>query len=72
MDNLIKQLEDYRLKNRLTQAELAQLLGVSYVSINKWLNGHTRPQKLQIYQIEQLLSTEGRVDKEVCILCKNK
>ena len=33
MDNLIKQLEDYRLKNRLTQAELAKLLGVSYVSI---------------------------------------
>lgn len=72
MDNLIKQLEDYRLKNRLTQAELAKLLGVSYVSINKWLNGHTRPQKLQIYQIEQLISREDRDEEEGCILCKNK
>lgn len=72
MDNLIKQLEDYRLKNRLTQAELAKLLGVSYVSINKWLNGHTRPQKLQIYQIEQLISRGDRNEEEVCILCKNK
>ena len=72
MYNLIKQLEDYRLKNRLTQAELAKLLGVSYVSINKWLNGHTRPQKLQIYQIEQLVSTAGSNEEEGCILCKNK
>ena len=45
MDNLIKQLEDYRLKNRLTQAELAQLLGVSYVSINKWLKTGIRAPK---------------------------
>ena len=59
MENLIKQLEEYRLKNRLTQDELAKLLGVSCVSVNKWFNGHTQPQKLQVYQIEQLVKTQA-------------
>lgn len=55
MDNLIKELEKYRLKNRISQEKLAKLLGVSFVSVNRWLNGHAKPQKMQIYQIEQLL-----------------
>ncbi len=67
MDNLIKQLEKYRLKNRLTQEELAKLLGVSCVSVNKWLNERTQPQKLQIYQIEQLVKTQNENGKEECI-----
>lgn len=63
MKNLIKQLEEYRLKNRLTQDELAKKLGVSCVSVNKWLNEHTQPQKLQVYQIEQLVKTQAVNDK---------
>ena len=63
MKNLIKQLEEYRLKNRLTQDELAKKLGVSCVSVNKWLNEHTQPQKLQVYQIEQLVRTQEVNDK---------
>lgn len=56
MQNIISRLEKYRLKNRITQQKLAELLGVSFVSVNRWLNGHAKPQKLQIYQIEKLLS----------------
>lgn len=56
MKNILSLLEEYRLKNRITQQKLAQLLGVSFVSVNRWLNGHAKPQKLQIYQIEQLLN----------------
>lgn len=56
MKNILSLLEEHRLKNRITQQELAQLLGVSFVSVNRWLNGHAKPQKLQIYQIEQLLN----------------
>lgn len=55
MKNIIDKLEEYRLKNRITQEKLAELLGVSFVSVNRWLNGHAKPQKLQVYQIEQLL-----------------
>lgn len=60
MDNIIIQLEEYRLKHRITQQDLARKLGVSFVSVNRWFNGHARPQKLQVYQIKQLLQ-----DKEV-------
>ena len=33
------------LRNKLiiTQEELAQMLGVSYVSVNRWENGHHEP-----------------------------
>lgn len=55
MKDIISQLEEYRLKNRITQEKLAELLGVSFVSVNRWLNGHAKPQKLQVYQIEQIL-----------------
>ena len=55
MYDLIKELEEYRLKNRISQEKLAKLLGVSFVSVNRWLNGHAKPQKMQIYQIGQLL-----------------
>ena len=56
MKNILSLLEEHRLKNRITQQKLAQLLGVSFVSVNRWLNGPAKPQKLQIYQIEQLLN----------------
>lgn len=55
MKNIIDKLEEYRLKNRITQEKLAELLGVSFVSVNRWLNGHAKPQKLQVYQIEEIL-----------------
>lgn len=63
MQNILLLLEEYRLKNRITQQKLAELLGVSFVSVNRWLNGHAKPQKLQIYQIEQLLNKRNRYDK---------
>ncbi|MCI1244407.1 MAG: helix-turn-helix domain-containing protein [Bacilli bacterium] len=37
---LIKKLRE---KLILTQTELAQTLGVSYISINRWENGHCNP-----------------------------
>lgn len=63
MQNILLLLEEYRLKNRITQQKLAELLGVSFVSVNRWLNGHANPQKLQIYQIEQLLNKRNKYDK---------
>lgn len=63
MQNILLLLGEYRLKNRITQQKLAKLLGVSFVSVNRWLNGHAKPQKLQIYQIEQLLNKRNKYDK---------
>lgn len=57
---LIEQLERFRLENRITQVELAEMLGVKFVTVNRWLNGHHRPNKIQSYHIEKLLASKGR------------
>jgi len=53
--DLIKRLEEYRLKKRITQERLAEMLGVSFCTVNRWLNGKTRPRKIQEYHIKRLL-----------------
>lgn len=40
----------------LTQAQLAQKLGVSYQSVNRWENGRNMPLPIVLKQIEILLS----------------
>lgn len=56
MDDLIKQLELYRLENRITQVELANDIGVNFSTISRWLNGKTRPNKIQQYHLEKFLA----------------
>lgn len=53
--NIIKRLELYRLENRVTQEELAKEIGVNYSTVSRWLNGKTKPNKIQQYHIEKLL-----------------
>lgn len=53
--NIIQKLEEYRLKNRISQQKLADMLGVSFLTVNRWLNGHNQPNKIQTYHIEKLL-----------------
>ena len=53
--DLIKRLEEYRLKKRITQERLAEMLGVSFCTVNRWLNGETKPRKIQEYHIKRLL-----------------
>lgn len=56
MDDLIQRLEEYRLDNRITQVELADMLDVAFVTVSRWLNGHTRPNKIQEHHIQKLLA----------------
>lgn len=58
MKELIKHLEEYRLANRITQMELAEMLQVSFSTVNRWLNGKAEPNKMQTYHIKKLL--EGK------------
>jgi len=53
--DIIKRLETYRLENKISQQELAQKLGVTFATVNRWLNGKTTPNKVQSYHIEKLL-----------------
>lgn len=52
---LIKQLEVFRLENKITQQELAKTLDVSFSTVNRWLNGKSKPNKIQSYHIEKLI-----------------
>ena len=51
--NWAENIKKLRNKMLLTQQELAKLLNVAYVSINRWENGVTQPNKLKEYAFEQ-------------------
>lgn len=55
---LIAELEKFRLERRISQAKLAEMLGVSFVTVNRWFNDKTVPNKMQQYHIEKLLNTK--------------
>ena len=56
---LVKKLDIYRLENKISQQSLATKLGVSFVTVNRWFNGKTKPNKIQQYHIEKFL--KGKV-----------
>jgi transcriptional regulator with XRE-family HTH domain len=55
MIKLVRELEEYRLKNRIPQEDLARSLDVAFSTVNRWINGKTKPNKTQRYHIEQFL-----------------
>lgn len=54
--DMIKALRD---KLIITQDELAKLLGVSFVSVNRWENGHHEPTIKVKRKLVQLLKENG-------------
>jgi transcriptional regulator with XRE-family HTH domain len=60
MSELLHRLEKFRLENRITQKELADLLDVAFVTVSRWLNGHHQPNRIQTYHIEKLLASRGK------------
>lgn len=52
--DLPKHIKSLRKKLGFSQEELAQKLGVSFTSVNRWENQQTKPSKLARRQIEAL------------------
>ncbi len=52
---ILEQLEHYRLENHISQQILAQKIGVVFSAINHWLNGKSKPNKIQNLHIEKFL-----------------
>lgn len=52
------QLKKFRKKNKLTQAELGQLLGVSLTTITGWERNKSKPQKRLYPKIKEVLNIE--------------
>lgn len=53
--DLIDQLNAFRLENKLSQTQLARKLGVTFQTVNRWLNRRMKPGQIQTYHIEKLL-----------------
>jgi len=63
--DIVKELEHYRLENRVTQEELAQEIGVNFSTISRWLNGKTTPNKIQQYHIDKFLKGKAGSKKKI-------
>jgi len=63
--DLVKELDSYRLDNKITQQALAERLGVSFVTVNRWFNNKTRPSKIQQFQIEKFLKGKAGSKKKI-------
>ncbi|BAY47943.1 XRE family transcriptional regulator [Scytonema sp. HK-05] len=50
-----KLIRELRLETGLTQEKFAVKLGVTYPTINRWENGHTKPSPLAMQKIEEML-----------------
>lgn len=59
-----KAIIDIRVRLDLSQMALAELLGVSFTSVNRWENGKYSPTKLAKKKIE-LLCSENNIQMEV-------
>jgi transcriptional regulator with XRE-family HTH domain len=51
--DIVKELEHYRLENRVAQEELAKEIGVNFSTVSRWFNSKTTPNKIQQYHIEK-------------------
>lgn len=63
--NIIKQLEAYRLENRITQIDIARRLDVAFSTVSRWFNGKTKPNKIQQYHIEKFLNKSRKPAKKI-------
>lgn len=57
--DIIQKLETYRLEHRISQEHLSKKLGVAFSTVNRWLNGKSKPSKIQSFHIQKLLKKDG-------------
>ncbi len=52
--NYIDKINEILSKTKWSQSQFAQELGVTFATVNRWLNGHTKPHPAQLKQIDKL------------------
>lgn len=50
---------EIRLETGLPQEQFAAQLGITYSTVNRWENSHSKPSSLALQKIEQLLEQMG-------------
>jgi transcriptional regulator with XRE-family HTH domain len=63
MKNIVKELEKYRLENRISQQKLAFELDVAFCTVNRWFKNRNEPNQIQEYHINKLLEIKRRKTK---------
>ncbi len=58
--DLIDQLIIYRLERKISQPQLAKKLGVTFQTVNRWLNRHMKPGQIHEYHIRKLIQGTRR------------
>ena len=71
MINYQKAVKELRDKLIMTQQEFAQLLGVSFASINRWETGANKPTTIIKRKIVELCKTKGEIYEYVFNKCCN-
>jgi len=58
-------VHDLRERIGLTQEKFAARLGVTFPTINRWENGHSKPSPLALRQVETLLRELGKDGRDL-------
>ena len=58
-------VHDLRERIGLTQEKFAARLGVTFPTINRWENGHSKPSPLALRQVEALLRDLGEAGQDL-------
>jgi len=53
VENYIKQIEQILRKSKWSQEAFAKELGVTFATVNRWINGHSKPHPGQLRQIDK-------------------
>jgi putative transcriptional regulator len=60
-------IRDLRLLAGLTQEQFAATLGVTFSTINRWENGHSKPSPLAMEKIERMLEEMGNEGQDLLV-----
>lgn len=60
-------IKRWRAQNRIKQEALATMLGVSHVAVSKWENGQSRPSKVMMLRLQDVMTGahQGRLAAEI-------
>lgn len=61
--DFVSLIKEYRSKNYLSQEDFANLIGVSYISVNRWENGHFTPTLKVKRKLHSFFVKEGMINE---------
>ena len=56
-------IKKIRKKLKMSQEQIAQKIGVSRCTVNRWENDHWNPSKLALKEIQRLLGNQSFIEK---------